>query len=387
MNEKIKCSGPENKIQFPIIQIESSSCCPGAAETKESLPRLDQPFVADAILTPAGRLPQVTSALHRQDHWGAFKARWGVGRMDYTVDPGLYALGNPDKDAPVLVTANYKLSFDALRSALPGRNAWMLVLDTKGINVWCAAGKGTFGTAELIKRIEASGLKKIVSHRKLILPQLGAPGVAAHQVKQASGFKVYYGPIRAEDLPAYLDSGWKTTPAMRIMTFPLKDRAVLIPIEFVAALKPFLIIAPILFILGGIGGPAGFWANAAAYGLFAVLALFSALVGGAVLNPLLLPYLPGRAFSLKGFSIGIIIALILLYLRDINLQVWPGKIESLAWLLIIPAVAGHLAMNFTGCSTYTSLSGVKREMRWALPVQIAAGAVGLIIWVTSRLIA
>jgi acetyl-CoA decarbonylase/synthase complex subunit gamma len=252
--------------------------------------------------------------------------------------------------------------------------------------VWCAAGKGTFGTDELVRRIESSGLSSIVSHRKLILPQLGAPGVAAHKVAKLSGFKVQYGPIRAEDLPAYLDAGSKATAQMRIMTFPLKDRAVLIPIELIEALKPFLIIAPILFILSGIMGPAGFWANASSYGFFAVLALLSAIAGGAVFNALLLPYLPGRAFSVKGFSIGIIIALILLYLRDINLQGWPGRIETLSWLLIIPAISAYLAINFTGCSTYTSLSGVKREMRWALPLQIAAGAIGLVTWIGAILI-
>jgi acetyl-CoA decarbonylase/synthase complex subunit gamma len=171
------------------------------------------------------------------------------------------------------------------------------------------------------------------------------------------------------------------------MTFPLKERAVLIPIELVEAMKPFLIIAVVLFILGGIGGPSGFWANVGSVGLFAVCALFCAVIGGTVLNPLLLPYLPGRAFSIKGFSIGIIIALILLYLWDINLQTWSGRAYTLAWLLIIPAVSGYLAMNFTGCSTYTSLSGVKREMRWALPLEIACGAVGLVMWIGAILIA
>ena len=148
-----------------------------------------------------------------------------------------------------------------------------------------------------------------------------------------------------------------------------------------------MIIAPVLFILSGIGGPAGFWANTMNYGLFAVLALFSAIISGAVLNPLLLPYLPGRAFSTKGFSVGLVVALILLYLRDANLQIWAGRIETLAWLLIIPAISGYLAMNFTGASTYTSLSGVKKEMRWALPAQIAAASGGLVVWTVSRLIA
>ena len=301
--------------------------------------------------------------------------------MNYKVDPGLYALGTPDNNSSVFVSANYKLSFDRLRSALTGRSAWILVLDTKGINVWCAAGKGTFGTDELIRRINISNLKNIVSHRKLIVPQLGAPGVAAHKVKQISGFKVQYGPIRAEDLPAYLDANFKTTAPMRLITFPLKERAVLIPVELVEAIKAFLIIAPVLFVLGGFGGPSGFWANALSHGLFAVLALLCAVIGGTVLNPLLLPYLPGRAFSIKGFSIGIVIAPILLYLRDINLSAWPGRIEALAWVLIIPAVSGYLAMNFTGCSTYTSLSGVKKEMRWALPLDIACAAAGLVMWI------
>jgi len=174
---------------------------------------------------------------------------------------------------------------------------------------------------------------------------------------------------------------------MRIITFPLKERAVLIPIELVETIKPYVILAAILFVLGGLGGPSGFWTNALSYGLFAVLALLFAIIGGAILNPLLLPYLPGRAFSIKGFSIGIVIALILLYVRDINWQAWPGRIEALAWLLIISAVSGYLAMNFTGASTYTSLSGVKREMRWALPLEIACFALGIFMWLGALLIA
>ena len=93
--------------------------------------------------------------------------------------------------------------------------------------------------------------------------------------------------------------------------------------------------------------------------------------------------MPGRAFSVKGFFIGLVIALGLIYLRGIDLQLWTGRAEALAWLLIIPAISAYLAMNFTGCSTYTSLSGVKKEMRFALPLEIAAGILGLVVWITS----
>ena len=376
-----------HKLELPVIQNQSNSCCGiVAAESENTLPDLNQSFVSGSIDTPVGRLPQVSSTLNREDYWGSIKARWAVGRMEYKIDPGIYALGTPDNHSTVFVSANYKMSFDRLRSSLCGRSGWILALDTKGINVWCAAGKGTFGTEELIRRIELSGLKNIVSHRKLILPQLGAPGVAAHTVAKFSGFNVQYGPIRAEDLPAYLDAGMKATGQMRTMTFQLKERAVLIPIELVEAAKIFLILAAAFFFVSGISGPAGFWVNAISFGLFAVSALLGAIIGGAILNPLLLPFLPGRAFSIKGFSIGIIIALILLYFRGIDLSVWPGRIESVAWLLIIPAISAYLAMNFTGCSTYTSLSGVKREMRWALPAEIACGVTGVVMWLGAVLI-
>ena len=108
--------------------------------------------------------------------------------MRYRVDPGLYAVGAPDAASPVFVSANYGLSFNVLRRALAGITGWILVLDTKGINVWCAAGKGTFGTAELIHRIQATRLDTVVTHRNLIVPQLGAPGVSAHEVGKATGF-------------------------------------------------------------------------------------------------------------------------------------------------------------------------------------------------------
>ncbi len=373
-------------FELPVIQ-NQTNCCSGmaAAGLENRVPGLNQSFVNGHADTPAGRLPRISAELLSQDHWGTIKARLSAFRMDYKIDPGLYALDHPDNHSPVFVSANYKMSFDYLRRALKGRSAWILVLDTKGINVWCAAGKGTFGTDELVRRIESSGLKNVVSHRKLILPQLGAPGVAAHKVKQNAGFHIQYGPVRAEDLPAYLDAGLKATPTMRVMRFPLKERAVLIPIELFSAIQPFLILAAAFLVISIFGGPASYRSNAASFGLFAVLALTGAVIAGAVLNPLLLPYLPGRAFAVKGFSIGMVAALLLLYLRDINLSAWPGRIEAAAWLLIVSAISGYLAMNFTGCSTYTSLSGVKKEMRWALPLEITCLAVGIFMWLGALL--
>ncbi len=328
-------------------------------------------------------MPRVSSLLSKADRWGSYKARWGVGRMDYKVDPGLYALGNPDDKAPVLVTANYKMTFDRFREALPGRDAWVLVLDTRGINVWCAAGKGTFGTEELVSRIESSGLSRIVSQRELILPQLAGPGVSAHLVKKASGFKVIYGPIRATDLPAFWESDCKATPEMRLKTFTSAERAVLIPVELVRVFKIAFVVLPVIFLIDSFWRAGGSGSVGWSSGLWSVLAILTAILAGAVLAPLLLPWLPGRAFSFKGLFIGIAASLTFVLLRNIW-GGWPDRFQMAAWFFLIPAFSAYLAMNFTGSSTYTSLSGVRKEMRRAVPLQIGAGVLGFCLWLGSH---
>lgn len=345
-----------------------------------SPPRLDQPFVVSSVSTPAGTVPQVSAELTPADFWGTIKVRWGVRRMNYMVDPGLYALGCPDEKSPVLISANYKLSFDTLRSALKGRHLWILVLDTNGVNIWCAAGKGTFSTAELVRRLQFSRLEEVVSHRRLIVPQLAAPGVAAHEVKKLSGFKVTYGPIRAADLPAFIDRGFKATSEMRLKTFSTWERLVLVPVELVTTLKMAIIVVPIFVFLGGLGGSSGYWDDLTNHGLFAAAALLSGVLAGTVLAPILLPWLPGRAFALKGSILGLLVALALVFVWNADSIQGFITLENLAWILIVSALSAYCTMNFTGASTYTSLSGVKKEMRWAVPMQIAAAAVGLAIW-------
>jgi acetyl-CoA decarbonylase/synthase complex subunit gamma len=307
--------------------------------------------------------------------------------MRYVIEPGLYALGSPGDQAPVFVTGNYKMSFDCLREALAGRHAWILVLDTNGINVWCAAGKGTFGTEELVKRIDSSGLAQIVIHRQLILPQLSGPGIAAYKVRKRSDFKVTYGPIKATDLPAFLDAGFKATPEMRRKTFNIRERTVLVPVELVSALKWSLFIIPVFFFLSGLSGQAGFWISALKGGIFASFALLSAVAAGAVLTPILLPWLPGRAFSVKGLLMGFIASLFLVAFRFNYMGAWQGRLEITGWLFLIPAVSAFIAMNFTGASTYTSLSGVRKEMKWAVPLQVVGAVIGIGFWLASRFVA
>ena len=264
--------------------------------------------VIGEVETPVGPIPKVAASLSREDRLGSWKARWGLGRMDYTIPPGLYAVGDAGAESPVLVTANYKMSFDRLRATLGGVDAWILVLDTMGINVWCAAGKGTFGTEELIHRISVVRLSEVVSHRRLVVPQLGAVGVSGHEVQEAAGFRVVFGPVRAEDLPGFLAAGMKATRSMRRVRFPLWERIILAPVELMMGAKYALLIAAALVLLSGLGPGLYALDRVLDVGLATAGFVLAAFLAGAVLTPVLLPWLPGRAFALKGAWIGLAVA-------------------------------------------------------------------------------
>lgn len=326
------------------------------------------------LQTGAGRVAQVSSELSFSDRLGACKARWGIGRMSYMVPAGLYALGHPQASDPVLVTASYKMSYDCVRQALAGHNCWLLVLETYGINVWCAAGKGTFGTGELVRRIASSGLSKIVSHRRVILPILGAPGVSAHEVARRSGFSVSYAAIRANDLPEYLDQGMLTTPAMRQQTFTLYERLVLIPVELVLALKSIVLGGAGLFILFAVS-------NSPIAGGTAFLAWLGACLTGIVAGPVLLPWIPGRSFAIKGAVVGLVWCVAFFALAGGS--GW-SLLTTVAAFLALPAVSAFYTLNFTGCSPYTSRSGVKKEMGLAIPAMGGALLVSLLLLLASR---
>jgi hypothetical protein len=186
-----------------------------------------------------------TSTLTFADHWDHFLVRWGYRRGGHRVTPGLYTIGNPTPESPVLVTANYSLSFDAVRSSLPGADGYILVLDTLGVNVWCAAGKGTFSTDEIVRRVEATRLSEVVSHRTLILPELGGPRRRRARGQAAHGLKVEYGPVRAADLPEYLKNASGHT-GDATSALPLARPAGVDPVELVQLAAPTALAALML---------------------------------------------------------------------------------------------------------------------------------------------
>ena len=345
----------------------SSTCCGcnnSATRPDSSLPASPEPI--------AGTLgTQITW----RDVLGGWKVRWGIGRMRYRIPPGLYCIGQPDANSPVLVTANYKLTVDKVRKELGGLNVWLLVLDTKGVNVWCAAGKGTFGTTELMGRVQAANLKEVVKHRDLVLPQLGASGVAAHEVKRATGFTVHYGPVRAADIKTYLAASLKATPAMRRVTFNWKERIVLTPVEIVGGLKWTLAALVILAILEVVRHHGVTWHLAVD-----IVPFVAAVLTGGLVVPVCLLFIPFRSFALKGAVAGILLVIALLLLLPM------GITEAIGVALLVLAITSYVAMMFTGSTTFTTFAGAKLEVRYALPPILISAATGAVLRVVAALI-
>jgi len=342
---------------------EGAECCPDAVETPPVLPK------------PA--FTRVSSVWTRADRLGEIKCRLGSYRMKYIVAPGLYALGEPDENSDVFVAANYKLSFDILRRALKGINAWILVLDTRGINVWCAAGKGTFGTDELVERMTGTRLCEVVSHRRIIVPQLGGPGVAAHVVEKKTGFRVYYGPVYAEDITEYVRAGYKATRDMRQVRFTFFDRLILTPMEMDPAMRKYPLFALATLLMFGLS-PTGIDFSEAIRGgaPFLFLGLVS-IMAGAFFTPVFINIIPARSFAVKGWVMGLLATFLASGVAGVSGM---GPLLKVFTYLFFPLASSYLTLQFTGSTVFTGISGVKKELRYAIPVYIigAAASVALL---------
>ncbi len=300
----------------------------------------------------------------------------GLRRSNHMVTPGLYAIGNPSAQSDVFVTANYKISLDSVRPYF-SNNVWVMILDTHGINVWCAAGKGTFATTELIRMINKCGLGRLISHRNIIVPQLGATGVSAHAVTQATGFKVVYGPVRAEDLPIFVENDYKASKEMRKVTFSLKERMILSPLEVFQSLRFTLAAWCILLIIGILGQ---FTIKDINIFVQIGVSLLAATLVGTVVFHLMFNKLVGKMFTVKVLPLSsLYLMLSFLYLLKFELQ----PISALSVSLIGVGLIELFALNFTGATPVASYSETKEETNKVIPFIGGIVTVGLILYVLA----
>lgn len=169
--------------------------------------------------------------------------------LPWPTEPGVRRVGQPDEWSPVLVTCNYDLTVRRLLRALEGQDAWVVVAPSSGINVWCAASGGHLGTHQVVTALKTSGIAERVRHRRALLPQLAATGVQARDVMRRCGWRTRFGPVHAEDLPAYLEAGGSKSDAMRRVRFGVRERLEMaamwgVPAALVAGAVALLLHAP-----------------------------------------------------------------------------------------------------------------------------------------------
>jgi hypothetical protein len=376
-----------------IKKTEKSCCAPSnitvdGSNAQQTMPisanTQNQSWISGVINSSSGPVPVVTPEWSRTDIWGRIRSRIGSFRMNYSINPGLYAIGTPDANSDVFVSANYKLSFDILRRELGGLNSWILVLDTKGINVWCAAGKGTFGTDELVKQILSANLATIVSHKRIIAPQLGAVGVKASEIKKRTGFIVSFGPVEAEDIKKYLRSNYKASAEMRNVKFQLIRRIVLTPMELNPALKKYPLIGLVILSLFGLEPSGIIFRNAWTGGWPFLMLVLTGIFTGAFITPVLLPVIPFRSFALKGVITGLIAAIPIVFFTPVFGND-PVYLKISAGLITV-ILSSYLALQFTGATTFTGISGVKKELKFALPLYIIGLAVTVVLIIIHKII-
>ena len=199
-------------------------------------------------------------------------------------------------------------------------------------------------------------------------------------MKEQTGFRVIYGPVRADDISEFMKQGMKASREMRSVEFPLWERMKLIPVELSYG-RYYVFLVPALFILlSGLNRQGYSLDLAFADGLRSAFNLLVAYLAGLAVTPMLLPWIPFRRFALKGLLVGWVAALALYLLH----MTGPGWTETVSWFMMIGSLSSFLAMNFTGSTTYTSLSGVQKEMKTALPLQIGMAALGVILWIISK---
>ena len=325
---------------------------------------------------PSGKVKTVPVQWDNQDWLGAVLLKLGFFRMSYAVPPGLYGVGSPTRKSPVLVSCNYKLSFDVLRRSLAGLDAWILVVDTKGVNVWCSAGKGTFCAEEISRMVKKTNLEKIVGHKNLVLPQLSAPGVAAYKLFKLCGFRGVFGPVEASDIPAFVKNSMKVPASDRLVRFGVRERMSVAWYDLSIAFQWLFVISAALVVIGLFFNDMSLTASLIMLTPL-ILSLLTGVVAGGILVPLSLPLLPTRTFSIKGAVAGALLGAFV-FLPLVILLNFPG-VKSGGYILIAAAVSAYLGLNFTGSTTFTSLSGVKKEVRVALPSILGSLAAGLIL--------
>jgi len=295
--------------------------------------------------------------------WSALRCRLGRFGQHSRVAPGLYALGRPDSGSAVFVTASYRLSFDLLRRDLWGVDGWILVLDTHGLGVGSAAASGLFGTDELVTRIGASRLARVVTHRTLTIPPRAYGFVDIDLVKASTGFEVR--------------CGEKEKP------FGILDALVLTPVELGRSLLwyPGFVFAALLY--AGLG-PGGVTIDRAFAGSWPLLLLgLASIVCGSLLAPVLSTLITRVPLWAFGAAAGCAATAALLEGARLS-SVMDSWLAAACWIFF-PCAAALRSVQFECALPVDEQAAPPRRPSFLVPLAAVAGALVLAGLVLSKL--
>ncbi len=140
-----------------------------------------------------------------------------VERLNIYTDPqrplatkeGIYEIGKPDENSPVLITSNFSLTYFIVSGEIETSRvpSWLLVKDTEGLSVMTAWAAGKFVADALAPFVKKSGIADKVKHHKLIIPGYAAAESGGME-EELPGWEIQVGPRDGSNIPAYLKN-WK----------------------------------------------------------------------------------------------------------------------------------------------------------------------------------
>ncbi|MFB0566200.1 MAG: HgcAB-like fusion protein [Candidatus Aminicenantaceae bacterium] len=251
--------------------------------------------------------------------------------LPFPCKTGLRVIGSPDKNSPVFLTCNYHLTVERVKRALKGMNAYLLVANSRGINVWCASVGGHFTVHDVISVLRTSGIEQLVNHKKVILPQLAAPGVETTVITKKTGWHIIWGPVYARDIPHFVKNNLKKDQKMREVEFPSKQRiemavAWAFPISLISGILVLLfvpeILLPLVILVWGL-----------AFALFIFFPIYSSwlapdrgstglmfMLWGISISALLVYSIATANFSWKFFIQWSVISFIVIFILSVDLN-------------------------------------------------------------------
>ncbi len=140
-----------------------------------------------------------------------------LARMNIYTDPqrpmattqGIYEVGSPTEESPVLVTTNFSLTYFIISGEIETSRvpSWLLVQDTEGLSVMTAWAADKFVAETIAPFVKKSGITDRVKHRNLIIPGYVAQ-ISGELEEELPDWQIMIGPREAAHLPAFLKT-WK----------------------------------------------------------------------------------------------------------------------------------------------------------------------------------